>query len=151
MNDIRYLVQPTDMDGATFLSCLVNHTRINVPELDNAVLPVDKRASISIWNDDDCNNVACEIWDEMDEWGRYRRVRRFILVPDLDPDTYGYRDGFSGREVVELGHCDTCDIERRNQALNYDPCLACEWSNGPAPALSGYIPYVNIITLAEPS
>lgn len=84
--DTRYLSQTTDMDDDTFLSCLSLLERIDLPEWLNDNLPECDRSQITLWRDDDLTVHACLIRDRMDEYGRYRRVRRVIYVPDDLPD-----------------------------------------------------------------
>ena len=131
--NIRYMTQPTDMDGDTLRSCLAEHfeSSYTTPE----AVPLTERNTITTWIDTDGNAVACEITDHMDEHGRYRRVRRFITVPDLHPEEYGYLNGH-----VELMYtCATCDIEADMRCSSGCRCDACHWKEETVGPLTIYV------------
>lgn len=75
----RFIHILTDMDEATFFSCLINHKRFT-HVFDHG--PVEKRMAIIRFDDSDDNPVAYQIHDTADEYGRYQRIRRLLVVPD---------------------------------------------------------------------
>ena len=118
--NLRYTTQPTDMDGATLRSCLVPNPLAH--HVSSDAVPLTERNAITTWYDDSGNAVACEISDHMDEHGRYRRVRRFITVPDMHPEEYGYINGH-----VELMYtCATCDDGPYDKCEGR--CSTCQWT-----------------------
>lgn len=130
---LRYTTQPTDMDGDTFRSCLVTCTPS--AHVSSDAVPLTERSATTTWLDASGNAAACEIHDRMDEHGRYRRVRRFITVPDMWPEEYGYLNG----DVELLYTCATCNIERDTTKSSGCRCDSCHWTEETLGSLSIYV------------